>query len=176
MNKLLKIPRLVALLCALSAGGLAGAGSQSPQDDKSKPTNCAYSLTVLDVVAQNTPKDETIIVIARLGEGEARRELNHRRLHNVRTYLTKFLTHEDVRRDPESLILAEGERSRGYGRVEFYVRGKLFDYLSIATGADLIVGSCYHDEPGKDRCTLESDRDFYPCRDRHLRRRQRRRD
>ncbi|HEY9283654.1 MAG TPA: hypothetical protein VIP46_09375 [Pyrinomonadaceae bacterium] len=131
---------------------------------------------MLDVVAQNTPKGETIILIARLGGGGAGRELNRRRVHNVKTYLTKFMTHEDVRRDPKSLILAEGERIKECGRVEFYVRGKLFDYLSIATGGDLIVGSCCHDEPGTDRCTVESDRDFYPCRDRCLRRRQRRRD
>jgi hypothetical protein len=164
MNTLATFAHTVAILILFPAGSTTGTKGQSLNAGEGRPTNCAHSITVLDVLAQNTPKDELIIVVARLGDGEIRRELNHRRLHNVRHYLTKFLTHESVRRSPETVLVAEGERVKGYGRVEFYVGGKLFDRLYIMTGGDLVV-SCYDSDP-VGSCTGEGDREFYPCRDR----------
>ena len=120
-------------------------------------------MLALDVVAQNAPQDELIIVLARLGNGESRREINRRRLYNVKHCLTKRLTHESVRRNAGTVILAEGERVKGYGRIEFYVRGKLFDHLNIMTGGDLVVG-CYGSDP-VGSCNDEGDNSFYPCLD-----------
>lgn len=90
--------------------------------------------------------DGTIIAIARLGDGERRRELNRRRLHNVRVFLAEFW-HRDLTR----VITAEGERIKGYGRVEIYVRGVPFVGLEVRRNEDLLVGSC-----------IGPDRNLYP--------------
>lgn len=83
-----------------------------------KPFSCAHRSTIVDVVHQKTPADELILVIARPGDGDSRPRLNRRRLHNVRAYWTQFL---DIgyRREPETVVLAEGERIKGYGQLEF---------------------------------------------------------
>ncbi len=97
----------------------------------------------------------TIIAIARLGEGERSGELNRRRLHNVRIFLTDFGWH----RDPATVITAEGERVKGYGRVELYVRGIPFVALAVKRNQDLLVGSCVGPE-----------KNLYPYLDREPRR------
>src|SRR5882724_3072881 len=57
--------------------------------------------------------DRVLIAVARLGTGEASRELNRRRLFNVRNYL------EHYRGVPaKRIVTAEGEKVRGYGRVD----------------------------------------------------------
>jgi hypothetical protein len=86
-------------------------------------------------------RDGVVIAIARLGDGESRQELSRRRLHNVLTVLTDNL---GLRR--ERIVLASGERVRGYGRVEIYVGGKLVDALLVDRGRDLCVDCCDIDE------------------------------
>jgi hypothetical protein len=66
------------------------------------PTGCEYNTAVLDGVAQQTGPDELIIVIARLGPKDTKPNLNNRRLHNVRSYLSEFLTDSRVRRRPKN--------------------------------------------------------------------------
>src|SRR5712692_1766568 len=61
---------------------------------------------------QMAQADGTIIAIARLGDGEKSRNLNRRRLHNVRAFLAEFW-----HRDPNTVVTAEGTRVEGYGRV-----------------------------------------------------------
>jgi hypothetical protein len=133
----------------------------------------------LSSINQEAAPDQLIIVIARLGDGDIRRNLNWRRLHNVRAYWTKFLEGE-YRRKPETVILAEGERVSGYGQLEFYIGGKLIEVLSIHRNRDLITGVCY---PLYDRhmrngafyfCDVEDNQIFYPCRERGAPRRSRR--
>lgn len=119
------------------------------------------------------------MVIARLGDGETRPNLSWRRLHNVRVYWIEYL-YEEHRRKPETIVLAEGERVKGFGHLEFYVGGKLVEVLKVARNADLSVGSCYPPDESYirdgvfNRCRLESDKNFYPCRDRRARRGNRR--
>src|SRR5207247_3130982 len=100
-----------------------------------------------------------VIAIARLGDGEQKPDLNRRRLHNVRTYLAEF-----DGRSSERVVMAEGERVNGYGRIELYVDGKLFYVLMISPNADLAVGSCSYE--GEDPCTHEREKKLYPCLDR----------
>ena len=76
-----------------------------------------------------------VIVIARLGNGETSRRLVLRRLHNVAEYLRRSL-------GPDRLIVAEGERVRDVGRVEFYQGGKLVWVCLIARGKDMYVDCC----------------------------------
>jgi hypothetical protein len=107
-----------------------------------------------------------LIVIARMGEKEARANLNRRRLHNVRTFWTEFRN----KRKPETIILAEGERVKDYGRLEVYAGGKLATILKLKRDSDLIVGNCYPDPLEAPFCSVQSNQNFYPCLDRNRRR------
>jgi hypothetical protein len=118
-------------------------------------------------IAKNTASDKSITVVARLGEGETRPNLNLRRLHNVRTYWTEFLN--EYKRSPDSIILMEGEKVKDYGRLEFYVDGSLIAMLKLNRNADLIAVGC---SAGPDEAPCPSyERNFYPCRDRYSKRR-----
>jgi hypothetical protein len=132
-----------------------------------RPTGCEYNTAILDGLAQNTKPNELIIVIARLGPKDTKPNLNNRRLHNVRTYLTEFLTDSSVRRRPETIVLAQGERGHDYGSVEFYISGKLVDTLKIRGNADLSVANCGW-EPPENPCPPAM-RDLYPCKDKYSR-------
>jgi hypothetical protein len=133
-----------------------------------EPTGCEYNSAALDVLAQKSRLADLIIVIARLGSNETRPNLNSRRLHNVRTYLTEFLTDPSVRRSSETIVLAQGERVLGFGRVEFYVNGKLVSTLTLRTNADLTAANCGI-EPPESPCP-SSMKNFYPCKDKHAHR------
>lgn len=128
-----------------------------------KPANCESDIAILDAASRQAGEDGLMIVIARLGDGERNREVNRRRLYNVRTYLTEW----DGRRNPKNIITAEGERSNGYGRIELYVGGKLFYVLFVNRNADLIVGSCTYEINSPSEQQRENN--LYPWRDRFQR-------
>jgi len=117
-----------------------------------------------------------IVVVARLGNKETRPELNRRRLQNVRAYWTEYLI-EEYRRKPETVGMVEGETVDGYGRLEFYVGGKLVWVLKVRHNSDMDVGDCYPPDDSYIRkhlynpCWVKSHRIFYPCRDKYERRR-----
>lgn len=150
----------VSLLLASSSTGNAQNRLASTNAQSSQPilTSCEENIALLSASHQSTGEDGLVIAIARLGDGEHRRELNRRRLHNVRVYLTEF----DWQRAPETVITAEGERVKGFGRVELYVGGKLVAVLGIKRNGDLMVGSC---EPDDIR-PVKAERSLYPYRDR----------
>ena len=163
---LLRIISFFSVLClCLLISGFAVA-AQDPSDDRVHvigPGFCQDNEVTLDVIAQNTPADGLLIVIARLGQKEARAGLNRRRLHNVRTFWTEFRN----KRKPETIILAEGERVKDHGRLEVYVGGKLAVILKLKRDVDLIVGNCYPDPLEAPFCSVKSNRNFYPCLDRN---------
>ena len=147
-----------------------------------KPARCEHRSAVLHWIHQDTPADELIVVVARLGDGDVRPNLAWRRLHNVRAYWTEY-SHEGregPRRDPEKIVLAEGERVKGYGLLEFYVGGKLVQAIRAARNSDVDFGDCYPPDESYirnhvyDPCSVERHRIFYPCRDRTVRRGRRR--
>jgi len=92
-------------------------------------------------------------LIARLGNGETSRRFNHRRLHNARTYLS--YTHGI---SEKKLVMAEGERVRGLGRIEVYVDGRLIVVFNIERNQDLALGGV-GDCDGRSRL-------YYPTRGR----------
>jgi hypothetical protein len=104
---------------------------------------------VARIVTTELAEGRKTIVIARLGNGERSRELNRRRLFNVQTFLSRYKTI-----GAENIVAAEGEKVRGYGRVEIYVGGKLLETLTVLKNEDLMVDCC------------EGDTDFYPGKDR----------
>ena len=134
------------------------------------PAQCLDYGAVLDAVAQNAPADLLIRVVARLGEGDTRSDLNKRRLHNVRTYWTEFRSDKLPR---ESITLIEGERVRDYGRLEIYVGDKLTTMLKLKSNLDLIVGNCYPEPVWVPLCNVKENRKVYPCLDRKDRRKKR---
>jgi hypothetical protein len=107
-----------------------------------KPTNCENHIAVLEAAHHDAGKDGLIVIIARQGTGENRRDLSRRRQYNARAYLTDYLR----LRAPETIVTAAGEPVKGYGRIELYVGGKLYYVLALNHNADLIVGSCEPEE------------------------------
>lgn len=77
----------------------------------------------LALLAQTVKDDEFVILIARLGNGESARKINRRRLQVVRSYLDVTRT---VPFPTQKVVTAEGEPSDAQGRIEVYLRGKLF--------------------------------------------------
>ena len=137
-----------------------------------KPKRCWENELSLDVISQSTPADEIIIVIGRLGDKDLKPNLNKRRLHNVRAYWTQYLTGAG-KRNPQTVIVAEGEPMKGLGQVEFYVRGRLVEVFKTRPNSDLYAAECYvlPDEP---QCAEEKQKLFYPCKDRIGKRQQKR--
>lgn len=131
----------VTLVTGLLMFGATTAGATQ----ESRPTkpivrndnNCESNKAYFDYVAASAGEDELIILIARLGDEETSRAYTRRRLYNISTYLNY------IREIPkERIIRAEGERIRGRGRVEVYVRGKLMIVFSVGRNQDLAGGDC----------------------------------
>jgi hypothetical protein len=121
------------------------------------PNQCESNISRIFAAHIEAGKDNLIIIIARLGDGERSRDLNYRRLHNFQTFLAKVHGH-----DPNTMITAEGKRAAGRGRLEVYIKGKLWDVLGLGRGEDLYVGAC-------DGTVKEEARLFYDSRRRRLR-------
>ena len=140
-----------------------------------KPQLCESRTAEMDGITQKVPLDEPIIVISRLGVTETKPSLNRRRLQNVRAYWMYGVA-PIARRKSEMIILAEGERVSGYGRLEFYAAGKLVWLLNLPRNADVDFGDCVPPDDSYirnrvyDPCWIKSHRIFYPCRDRYARR------
>lgn len=109
------------------------------------PLNCEINFQNLEYVSSLVRKEKSrngvLILIARLGSGEKQRELNRRRLYNVRLKLSGAL---DV--PTERIVIAEGEQVKGFGRVEFYLSGELVGVLLVQKHSDICVGCCGPDE------------------------------
>jgi uncharacterized protein (DUF1786 family) len=69
-----------------------------------------------------------VIVIARLGTGEQSRH-NRARLEEMKTYLEQL--------EKAKTVVAQGERVRGFGRLEIYVAGKQLYVLPVRKTATL---------------------------------------
>ena len=99
-------------------------------------TDCESTMMRLDfiaIAADQPSKDQTIIIIARLGRGERVRTLNRRRLAQVADYLTRRVSKDRI-------ISAEGERISGLGQLEFYVGGRLHTIFKVRRNRDLVRG------------------------------------
>ena len=105
------------------------------------PYNCEMNIAYLEQVAmmtlEQTKNGGVLIAVARLGVGERSRESNHRRLYNVREYIKNR-----VGIQAERIIVAEGERAKGLGRVEFYLGGKMVGVLLLGKNKDLCLLCC----------------------------------
>jgi hypothetical protein len=155
---------LLVGFCITDAQDKIDSGTIPSSQVETKPTNCEFNISVLTGAHRMAGDAGLVIMIGRLGKGETKRDLNRRRLHNARTYLTEF-----GQRSPQTIVTAEGERVDGHGRVELYVGGKLFHVLMTNPNDDLAVGDCSFE--GDDPCTYKREKKLYPCLDRNPRRR-----
>ncbi len=116
-----------------------------------RPGNCEMNAALLDSVRnealEKANRDGTVILIARLGNGESSRVHNRRRLLIAKNYLSKYGL------PAQRIVAAEGERVDGYGRIELYVAGKLRTVLLANRNKPMCVECCDPD-----------DADFYPYR------------
>jgi hypothetical protein len=154
---------LVIAPCICNGQVKSDSGTFPSSQIETKPANCEFNVSVLTGAHRVAGDEGLVIMIARLGRGEVSRDLNRRRLHNARTFLTEF-----GHRSPNTIVTAEGDRVDGYGRVELYAGGKLFHVLLASPNGDLPVGACSFE--GDDPCTYEHERQLYPCLDRRPRR------
>ena len=143
-NIMSKLAKYLFILLYFVAGVSVVAAQNSAPSNEASPTSCEQNSATIDqlryMVTQGENKDSFVIAVARLGKGETSRELSRRRLYNLGTYW------KEHRMPAERLILAEGERVGGSGRVELYVSGKLFDRLVARRGKDVCVACCGDDD------------------------------
>jgi hypothetical protein len=117
---------------------LAQTRSQNTPAVQSTPDGCEMNSSSLNIVAKDElPRDGVVIAIARLGNGETSRLLNQRRLLGVKGGLIKSGLPE------QRIVIAEGERVIGYGRVELYSAGKLQMTLLAFPNKVLCVDCCF---------------------------------
>jgi len=141
---MLKVLINVTLLVAL-ASTPAAQQSSTVSSTTERPGNCNSNSAQLDRVRNEAlpgiEKGAVIIVIGRLGKGETSTELNRRRLYSVQAYLSKRAGLPE-----RAIIVGEGARGNGYGRVELYVGGKLLNVLLAKHNRLLCVECCGIDE------------------------------
>jgi hypothetical protein len=141
---MLKVLVNIALLIIV-VWTVAAQQSSTVHPTTERPGNCNSNSAQLDRVrneaSSGIEKGELIIAIARLGKGETSRALNRRRLYSVQAYLS-----ERAGLPEESIVVGEGERTEGYGIVEFYVSGKLLNVLLAKRNEILCVECCGIDE------------------------------
>lgn len=130
------------------------------------PTNCEENISLLAAAHYEAGERNLIIAISRLGEGEGK-DVSRRRLHNVRAFLSEY----QKERAPETIILAEGERVQGFGRVELYVKGSLHSVMASKRNADLRVGACVHESQAESDEGTKREQVLYAYRDARKRKR-----
>lgn len=128
-----------------------------------KPNYCWYNELKLSYISQGIPLEKTITVISRLGEKDTKQNLHKRRLHNIQAYLTQGVG-EQIRREPKSIILTEGEPIKGFGQVEFYLEGRLIEVLKLNWNRDFVI-DCYGGIDGEEPCAEDWQKLYYPCID-----------
>ena len=141
MSPHLKVRLSLTLLIIFALVFVAhGRAAQSPQiyggPDGLTGADCEGVMMRLDfiaIAAEESGKDQTVIIIARLGTGETSRKLVGSRLRQVADYLNRRIPKERI-------ITAEGERVRGLGQLEFYVGGKLHSIFKVQRNRDLVAG------------------------------------
>ncbi len=145
---LCRMRMMVALVLLTISPALSGSFTCAQSDQSSSSqiygepdgldgADCEGIMMRLDLVAiadgKTAAKDQPIIIIARLGTGENARSLNRRRLRQAADYLNRRIPRDRI-------IIAEGERVRGLGRIEFYVAGKLYIIFKVKRRRDLVEG------------------------------------
>jgi hypothetical protein len=105
-----------------------------PRYSSARPLNCEDFAALLDMtlIEWREVNDTRLIIISRLGSGETSSKLAWARLH----YFTEYIEQKQVR-----YVLAQGTPVAGFGRIEFYVKGKLLTSIPVRrSGRTVCVG------------------------------------
>jgi hypothetical protein len=129
----------ISLLLCLAAVSLVTAQTEG----ELKPVlgmahTCEEAKALLDLTRNDVGNEGVIVLVARLGDREVSRRLNRQRLFNVWSYL-----HHAGGFPANRLVKAEGDRVRGFGRMELYAKGRLMLILPAKRQGDIVgVRSC----------------------------------
>ncbi len=94
--------------------------------------------SILATVRSESAKfNKPIILIAHLGDGEVRRDLNQVRMRRI-----CLGVNFDLADECKQFVLAEGERVKGQGSVDIYVDGKLIAVLRSERNRYLCASCC----------------------------------
>lgn len=124
-----------------------------------KPVNCETGLVVQDLVVNrvlDAQDGSVLIVLVHAGAGEKSRRLMRRRIANVRQYFKS----RGSRITSDRVIVAEGARVPGLGRIDYYLSGKLYARLVFNKDQFICHSCCGPDE------------DYYPDKAARLSRQQ----
>jgi hypothetical protein len=122
---------VIALLLFLALAVAAQEQKLEPIEEgfgvSDRPLNCETTLVRMENIGRlakaSTDEKGVLILIARRGNGEKSLTLSRRRLTNVRHGLQVTLG------IVKPIVVAEGERVSGFGRVEVYLDGKFIGAL-----------------------------------------------
>jgi hypothetical protein len=107
-----------------------------PQKPNTCEENAAYMDISLEISKEVANPNGNIILIARLGKQESNGDLNRRRLFNI---AERYRYTRNV--PAEKIVVAQGERVKGFGRVEIYLNGEMIGALVIQRNRDICVDS-----------------------------------
>jgi hypothetical protein len=133
---LAKIIFLVVTIAISQGQAFAQEITYEPEIIPANTTRCQRNtINIFGMGSSLYRETKKIFVIARLGDGETSTHLNRRRLDDVKT---EFGNHWN----PDKIILAEGEKVKGLGRVEFYREADLSFVSLIPRNGDICSLCC----------------------------------
>ena len=118
--------------------------AQERRYDWDQRLNCERNLQYQTAVineASRKGEGSILIVLVRLGDGENSRELMRRRIYNIRRFIE-----QNGSLKPGEFLIAEGERVNGYGRVEYYIKGRLDERLLFPKNGFVCHSCCGPDD------------------------------
>ena len=133
------IPLIASILMATSV---------VPAQDRKEPrviggnvgvdgSHCESAKAEFDLIAAvANERDSNVIIISRLGKGEFSRGVSRLRLNQVRDHLMMVRAYSSDR-----VVTSEGERVKGLGLVEIYIKGKPFIIYKMKRNRDFIRGN-----------------------------------
>jgi len=130
---------LSLVLCALAAA-MTGSGQDQASIIMLESANCEVDESNFNVVRVDALKslgeNSFLIAIARFGSTDKAQALNRQRLSATKEWMSNAAF------PINKLVLAEGERVNGNGRVEFYIGGKLTHVILPKPNMGLCTECC----------------------------------
>lgn len=122
---------IILAFCIIGQTGYANpkGGIRCENENYQPRVNCEDLLLQLEQAVKQVQQnpDSYLILIARLGDREYSSKLNRTRLKPFATYLNRF--------NGLNLVMAEGTKVKGNGRVELYVGGRLTKVWLVKTNS-----------------------------------------
>jgi len=138
-QKVLQISFLI-LLCILPLTVTQAQTKQAQDEPFDSPTNLITCEDWINYIGETVGqwgknKNASLIVIARLGDGESSRRINLKRIKTLKEYIL-------VPRWKVKAVFAEGDRVKGYAIIELYIEGKLRYSLPLGLKQDVPLRVC----------------------------------